>query len=453
MPRGIALGLPSISLTSINGRRWPEEAAHERLDRRQVIAYAYGGGFVSVSVESSPAIATLEILWRPDGTACALARDETGRLPAPELTRGHAWIADLGRLGRSVACRRLELADLAAIADTDDPDGIELGGSARAVLAIVRLAARSVTEGLAHPSLEFHDGSWHAMWGPTLDETVLETLDAIAAALPPILVESFDGDSDAAVHDLYAFSVDQLARRRLRDAGVQLEAALWTRGTGPLDLFLRGLTSEESALPRNAGYAALERRISAWVDDGLAHRSSAPWEISLRLDEKPAADGNGTRTDLALWLHAADDPTLTLPAALLWQGRTDVFAFVRASDPGHALIRKLEEIDPLLAEGGIRFGLEEPSVVALSPDDVRFLLRDAMPKLEEVGVPVLLPAAWVGAGSRLRVQLTANRATSPGGFRSSGLLTTGALATFDWKIALGDTTLSEEELRELAAAK
>ena len=33
------------------------------------------------------------------------------------------------------------------------------------------------------------------------------------------------------------------------------------------------------------------------------------------------------------------------------------------------------------------------------------------------------------------------------------MLTTDALARFDWQLAIGDTTLTEEELAELAAAK
>ena len=36
---------------------------------------------------------------------------------------------------------------------------------------------------------------------------------------------------------------------------------------------------------------------------------------------------------------------------------------------------------------------------------------------------------------------------------ASGLLSTAALATFDWRLAVGDVDLGEEELRELAAAK
>ena len=64
-------------------------------------------------------------------------------------------------------------------------------------------------------------------------------------------------------------------------------------------------------------------------------------------------------------------------------------------------------------------------------------------------MPVLLPRNWVTSSSRIRVNLTATSTTA----RSSGLLATDALARFDWKLAIGDTTLTEEELADLVAAK
>ena len=56
-------------------------------------------------------------------------------------------------------------------------------------------------------------------------------------------------------------------------------------------------------------------------------------------------------------------------------------------------------------------------------------------------MPVLLPADWLSSASRLRVNLTA---TSGPGARSSGLLSSDTIASFDWQLAIGDTTLTED---------
>jgi hypothetical protein len=361
----------------------------------------------------------LELVWQQDATASLLTRDPDGTVsPA----------------------RNVDVRELIRLAETPPADA---GGSARAVLAVVELAHRSVTEGLVHPYLEHDGGSWHAFWGATLDEGLQASLDEIAAALPTAAAAAFGGDRDETVRDLYPVLVDQIARDRLQAGRVRLGATLRNGRPTALELFLDGLSAPDPELPRHAGYAALNRRLSRWLDDGLGRRSSAPWTLSLHLDER------GTSLVLELWLHAEDDPTLGLPASLLQEG-DEVFRFLRSSDPRRDLARQLAEIEPLLAEHGIRFDAA-PGEAELDGDEVQLFLRESMPLLEERGVPVLLPGAWLGEKSRLKVNLIA---TSGGfGIRSSGHLSTSALATFDWKLAVGDVVLTEEELAELAAAK
>ena len=321
---------------------------------------------------------------------------------------------------------------------------------ARTTFAILELAARSVTEGLLHPQLQHGGRRWLAYWGATIDESVQEALDAIAIALPAVCADAFDGDRDALVHDLYACAVDQIARARLGKAGVRLGNRLARSRPSAPELFLDGLTSAEPDLPPHAGLGALERRLTDWVDHGLERRSTAPWLLSLHLDEHTDPEpGGSSMVVLELWLQAADDPTLALPTSLLHDGGDAVFGFLRSADPRIAVHRQLGLIEPVLAEGGLAFDLVEPTTIELDDDGVRFVLREAIPRLEELGVPVLLPRNWVSSSSRLRVNLTA---TSTAG-RSSGLLNTDALARFDWKLAIGDTTLTEEELADLAAAK
>ena len=160
---------------------------------------------------------------------------------------------------------------------------------------------------------------------------------------------------------------------------------------------------------------------------------------------------------LELSLHAADDPTLSLPASLLWSGGGDGFTFLRVSDPQADLRRQLAELEPLLRSYGIEFDEAEPSEAELAPEQVALFLRELMPQLEERDVPILLPRAWVRSSSRIRANLTVRSSreigAEPFGAPSSGLLSTTALATFDWRLAVGDVVLSDAELAELAAAK
>ncbi len=393
--------------------------------------------------------ASLEILWQQDVGATVLVRGHDGSLSAGGLDVGIPAVSELSELGQGVTARRVGLTELIALS-SKPPADVELGGTARATFAVIELASRSVTEGLLHPQLQHGGRTWLAYWGATIDESVQQALDAIAAALPGVCADAFDGDRDALVHDLYACAVDQIARDRLGAAGVRLgNRSMRARPSAP-EVFLDGLTSPDPELPLHAGLGALERRLTDWVDRGLERRSSAPWLLSLRLDERTEPkDDDSTPLVLELWLQAADDPTLSLPTSLLHDGGDAVFGFLRSADPRIAMHRQLGLIEPVLAAGGLAFDPVTPASIELTDDDVRFVLRTAIPRLEELGVPVLLPRNWVSSSGKLRVNLTATSVAS----RSSGLLGTDSLARFDWKLAIGDTTLTEEELLELAAAK
>jgi SNF2-related domain/SNF2 Helicase protein/Helicase conserved C-terminal domain len=426
-----------------------------RVDTRPGSPRIYPGVFVSApetTLLPAPVTGpTLEILWQEDVAALVFERAPDGTISDAGLTIGAPAFGDLDHLGKDAIARKVGLVELLTL-EPDLPD-LAPGVSAQVVLATLSLASRSVTEGLVHPHLEFGGGRWNALWGATLDERVSATLAQLAEAMPSIGAWAFDGDREEAVYDLYGCAVDRIARERLHAARVRLGGGRLGARPATLAHALDGLTGLDPELPATTGYAGLEERLTEWVDEGLAKRSSAPWTICLRLDERPSRDHGESVPEIVLevLLQAADDPTLVLPAALLWDGEADVFSFVRASDPRRVLTGRLRTIEPLLAEGGIVFDGDEPTETVLEDDAVRFLLRDAIPRLEEHGVTVLLPASWVSASARLKVNLVAT-STGPVG-RGSGLLARDSLATFDWKLALGDVTLTEEELVELAAAK
>ena len=267
----------------------------------------------------------LELVWQQDATASLFTRDSDGSVSA---------------------ARSLDVRELIRLAETAPEDA---GGSAAAVFAVVELAHRSVSEGLVHPYLEHDGGSWHAFWGATLDESVQTALDKIAPALPEAAAAAFDGDRDATVRDLYPVLVDQIARDRLQEGRVRLGAALRNGRPTALELFLDGLSASDPscramrAMRRSTGGSPAGWTTASAVAPRLRGSSDSTWTSA------------GPHSSLELWLHAEDDPTLALPASLLHEEGDEVFSFLRASDPRRDLARQLTEIEPLLAEHGIRF--------------------------------------------------------------------------------------------------
>jgi SNF2 family DNA or RNA helicase len=107
---------------------------------------------------------------------------------------------------------------------------------------------------------------------------------------------------------------------------------------------------------------------------------------------------------------------------------------------GHAL-RLWPDLEPALHEVA-------PTGVALDTDAAFRFLREAVPALEQAGFGVLSPAWW---DKRLRLKLTAEPFKE--WEEGSGLFSLDGLCAYEWRIAVGDATLSVSELRELAAMK
>ena len=126
--------------------------------------------------------------------------------------------------GAEVEARRLTVQDLVGL-EAALPPGVALGDSVRAVFAVVAVARRAVDEGLVYPQLSGGRDGWAAFWGATVDTSVEAELAAIAAALPPVSAEPFDGDADAVVDDLYPHLGDRIDRLTTEVAGLRKQEA------------------------------------------------------------------------------------------------------------------------------------------------------------------------------------------------------------------------------------
>src|SRR5699024_4726284 len=69
--------------------------------------------------------------------------------------------------------------------------------------------------------------------------------------------------------------------------------------------------------------------------------------------------------------------------------------------------------------------------------------------LEEAGVTVLLPRDWTTQKTSVRPQEVEEE---PGERKGSGV-GLGAMVSFRWRVAVGDTELTEEEMDEIRAAQ
>jgi len=150
-------------------------------------------------------------------------------------------------------------------------------------------------------------------------------------------------------------------------------------------------------------------------------------------------------------LQAKDDPSVLVGAEEVWARSERLTALGHMLENpqerllgglGYAL-RLWPELEPALREAA-------PTGVDLDSEGAYGFLRDAMPALEQGGFGVLAPS-WLG--ERLRVKLRAKPLDDEEWEEGSGLFGIDGLCAYEWRVAVGEETLSLDELRALAALK
>jgi SNF2 family DNA or RNA helicase len=406
-----------------------------------------------------------------------LPSSKAGPQPSPHLLRVdqddgpegrfgllHPWVVPAVSLGPAAA-----LDVLLGFPPADMP-GIAVGDSARFLAEAAKLALELLARGRVLPTLERREDHWLAVWQPvTIDPGDSARVQLLAQSMPPLLRAEVGSSElgrapDAVAADVLGAVVDAYARRFL--SGDRLAPRGRRRSPSAVEAWLAAMTSADPvARGDELELAALAEQLERWrraMESYAAHRTfrtcfrlSAPVDPIEPSAEKPEVDTNGGGRAPEPWrveimLQAKDDPSVLVPARDVWSSNGTGLRVLgrQIQDPqerllgglGHAL-RLWPELEPALQEPA-------PTRVELDADAAFRFLRHAVPALEQAGFGVLAPAWW---SKRLRLKLKAEPMTEwePG----SGLFGLDGLCAYEWRIAVGDVTLSLAELHELAALK
>jgi SNF2-related domain/SNF2 Helicase protein/Helicase conserved C-terminal domain len=351
-----------------------------------------------------------------------------------------------------------------------------LAGSMHYLAALAALAMDLTARARVLPGL--HDGGdgngYAACWRPVLAGADALRARELTSALPPLCrATSADGEPSAAV---VTSALDELtdAAVRARLAAAPGFALLKTSQAAPLtDRWAAALTGPDRGVTvttrERASAAQLAFALWAWQD--AAQEPPGPVRTCFRLiepvspeaeeDEPPGhaaedgqpghAAGDDWRVELAL--QSTDDPSLLLPAADIWSGAAaDGWAAAGIGYPEDDLLAGLGKASRLFPE--LDAALQDPAPESVSLDTrgaLRFL-KETGPLLAGAGFGVLLPD-WVRR-SRLGLRLTTrSRSAAVPGSVTAPVFGLADLVDFRYDLAIGDQTLSADELAELARLK
>ena len=185
-----------------------------------------------------------------------------------------------------------------------------------------------------------------------------------------------------------------------------------------------------------------------WQTNAVAGPAEASaFRLCLRMEEPSEPDGSWR---LAYLVHPADDPSLLLPAEAVWTAEGDSFIYLQHQLPNlqQKLLRDLSYAAQFFAPIGVSLAEPCPTGCDITIQDACAFLEKAAADLRGVGIGVVVPNWWrkdqAILSARLRV---ADLPDGPGVF---GLAT---LASYDLELAIGDQTISREELETIVALK
>jgi SNF2 family DNA or RNA helicase len=355
------------------------------------------------------------------------------------------------------------------------PD-VRYGASMDFLAGVATFATELVARGRVLPTLD-HDGAGAvARWRPVVQGPDAATLRALAAAMPPVC-RAVPGEDDA--YDLVMAALAALtdaAARQVLPAGMQLAPA--RRGRRPARLpaaeaWLAALAGPDGRFDADPGeLGALAAGLAAWEDVGTGQ--TGPARATFRLAEVPAdkvpgaggesqsgeaaarnadaagAEGQGEPAwRLEFLLQSVADPSLLVPAQQTWTDDGTLSRWLpRPQELLLAELGRASRIYPQLG-GGLRQA--RPCALDLDADGAYHFLDSAAPALDEAGFGVLLPSWW---NRRHKLGLTMSAHTKVDGVvEKAGKFGKDQLMEFRWQLAVGDDTLSEEEIAALAQTK
>jgi SNF2 family DNA or RNA helicase len=353
--------------------------------------------------------------------------------------------------------------------------GVRYGASISYLADLAEFAGELVTRGRVLPALARDSDGAVASWRPVLSGPDVVAVHALTRAMPPVC-RAVPGRDDPVelVGAALAAMVDAIARGKL-GAGPDLVPP--RRGRRPerlsaIEAWLEALSAPEGRFDADpVELDALADELAAW--EGVGRGQTGPARATFRLTEADAAEADtaeadtaeagedepaqaqdepaaaGSRWVLDFLLQSAIDPSLLVPAAQAWSDDGSLSRWL--ANPRELLLTELgraSRIYPELADGLRR---PRPCGLELDADGAYLFLSAAAPALDEAGFGVLLPSWW---DRRRKLGLTASASTPVDGVvEKASKFGKDQLMDFRWQLAVGDDTLTDDEIALLAQAK
>ena len=355
---------------------------------------------------------------------------------------------------------------LATVADGRDI-GVRYGASIRFLASLAAFARELADRGRVLPTVAQDEVGPLARWRPVLQGPDVVAFGTLVTAMPPVC-RAEPGWADA--HDLVTDALHALVDDAVRDRlGPAVDLVPPPGGRRPkrlpvVEAWLAALTAADGRFDGDRDeVGALERQLRPWAEIGTGRLGPAratfrlsevelrgPGELPGAWEAEPAdvepRESVGWR--LEFLLQSTQDPSLLVPAAQAW---ADDGGLRRWLDrPQELLLGELGRASRIYPELAAGLRQATPCALELDAGGAYHFLSAAAPTLDEAGFGVLLPSWW---DRRAKLGLKATASTPTDGVVTGGRFGRDSLMDFRWQLAVGDDTLTDEEIAALAETK
>ncbi len=315
-----------------------------------------------------------------------------------------------------------------------------------ASLVLETLAAQKLV-----PTLENNS----ARWLPVLDSPKDATrLAQLTEAMPPICRAALTpgrsptGRGESPCQLLTGF-INTFCDSLARVWGRAVAPKFYRGNDEPAHRWIESLFSPDGAvkLTPNQMYT-LTSGHRAWMRN-LHIAGDAAFRIAFRL-ESPALQTQPWQ--LHYLIQAKDDPSLLIPAEEVWKKTKGALTHLgqRFEQPQEKLLTGLGYAARLFPAIGESLKGKKPTELAVDTGGAYTFLRETAPILEGAGFGILVPPWWNKKGARLGVKVKMKSKNEKG---APSRMSLEHLVSYQWKLSLGETELTEEEFRALAKLK
>jgi SNF2 family DNA or RNA helicase len=344
-------------------------------------------------------------------------------------------------------------APTAFTALSERTDGTRYGASVEYMRELAAFAWELAARGRVLPTVERVQDGAIARWRPVIQGRDVVALHEFVTAMPPVCRAAPGRDDPQPLVDAALCALVDAAARMMLPHGLDLTPV--RRGRRPKRLpavegWLAALSTPDGRFDADpAELDALAHGLQPW--DEFAIGQTGPVRATFRLTE---VEPNAVEPAASAWrleflLQSTEDPSLLVPAARVWADDGSLNRWL--ARPQELLLAELGRASrayPALAAG---LRQARPSALELDADGAYHFLSVAAPALDEAGFGVLLPSWW---DRRRRLGLTLSASTPVDGVvAKQSKFGKQQLVDFRWQVAVGEETLSDEEIAALAETK